>query len=339
MFFSLNKSKLGIDIGTSSIKVAQLKKEQEAGAYRLETYGIVNVSSELGQKVGVDVIAQTAEILRQLLARTGATTKKVVASLPNNTVFISVVEMPALSEKELKSAIEWEARRYIPLPLEEVTLSWSLLSEPPVNNKTKVLLTAVPTSVIDNYLQMFKIAGLEPQALEIEALAMIRSLVGSRKDSILLVDIGARNTSLNLVDKGFLRVSRNLALGGDTITQSISQSLKISLGRAEQFKKDLGLSGEMEQIPQAMRHVLDTIKSEISQLMKIYESSGKMIDEIIFSGAGAYLPGLANYFSDLNLRVSLGDPLQFVDFDPTVRAHLSQNALGLSVAIGLAIRG
>ncbi|MBI4050732.1 MAG: type IV pilus assembly protein PilM [Candidatus Doudnabacteria bacterium] len=338
MFFSLSKSKLGIDIGTSSIKAVQLKKEREAQDYHLETYGTVNVAAELNQRSELDVISRTAEIIKQLLVKAQVTTKKVVASLPNSIVFVSVIEMPALSEKELKSAVDWEARRYVPLPLEEVTLSWSVLSEPPQNGKNKVLLTAVPTSVIDNYLQMFKLAGLEPLALEIEALALIRSLVGAGKECVLIIDIGARNTSLNLVDKGFLRVSRNLAIGGDTLTQAVSQSLKISFGRAEQFKKDLGVMGGADQIPQAMRPALDTIKNETRQLLKIYESTGGAVRHIIFTGSGAYLPGLINYFSDIGIKAALGDPLQFIKFDQEIKPHLSRAALGLSVAIGLAIR-
>lgn len=337
MFFSSPKSKLGIDIGTSSIKVVQLKKE--ADAYALLTYGVVNVNYPTAAPMDFDVIGQTAVILKELVAKSAATTKKVVASLPNNIVFISVIEMPAMSERELKSAIEWEAHRYVPLPLEEVTLSWSILGEPRASGANlKVLLTAVPTTVIDNYLKMFKLAGLDPIALEIEALALIRSLIGSRKDGYIIIDIGARSTSLNLVDKGFLRVSRNLALGGETITAAVAKGLKVSFARAEQFKKDLGLDGELQQIPQTIRPIMDTIKSETAQLIKIYESGGGSVQELIFAGSGSRIPGLLNYFADLGPKQELGDPLKFVSFNPKLKANLSQMAPALSVALGLAMR-
>ena|SRR3989344_1649863 len=349
MIFSFRKpkSKLGVDIGTSSIKVVQLKKEEKG--YLLETYGIVDVSLRKSMDSGFDAIAETARILRLLLEKSRVTTKKVVASLPNNIVFVSMIEIPEMSEKELKAAIEFEARRYVPLPLEEVTLSWSVLREPSfakategkpaTSQKLKILLTAVPTSVIENYLKMFKIAGLEPQALEIESLALIRSLAGSRSESFMIVDIGARNTSLSLVDKGFLRLSRNLTVGGETITAAIARGLKVSVQRAEQFKKDLGLGGELlKQIPDALRPPIDTIKSEITQLINIYESGGGSIREIIFAGLGAKLPGLVEYFSDLGPRVALGDPLKFVSHDPQVKPYLTPVALSLSVAMGLAMR-
>lgn len=335
MFFSHSKSKLGIDIGTSTIKIVQLKEEE--GRFILETYAEVNASAQLGN-ADVDVVGETARLLRELVDKAQVSTKKVVASLPNNLVFVSIIDMPVLSDKELKNAIEWEARRYVPLPLEEVTLQWSVMRESANAQRLKVLLTAVPTTVVDNYLRMFRLAGLEPLALDIEALALIRCLVGERPDGFLIIDIGARNTSLNLVDKGFLRISRNLPVGGDTITSGIAQSLKVSAARAEQFKTDLGLSGNLDQIPQVMKAALESIKNETSQLIKIYESSGGSINEIIFTGSGSYMPGLSAYFANLGIKVSLGEPLRFVEYDPRLRASLSKVSLGLSVALGLAMR-
>lgn len=337
--FSRSTSKLGIDIGTSSIKIVQLKKEQ--AEFSLETYGIVSVSGQFGQEAHFNAISETAEILKQLLQQSHTTTNKVVASLPSSVVFVTMIEMPKLSEKELKQAIEFEARRYIPLPLEEVTTAWNVLEEPGggPDSKVQVLLTAVPSVVIENYVKMFKLTGLQPQALEIEALALIRSLLGSRKEGYIIIDIGGRSTSLNLVDRGLLRVSRNVLVGGETITTGIAQNLKISLSRAEQFKRDLGLTrGLAQQIPQAMRPALDRIKNETAGLLRIYESGGGTVQEIILAGNEALLPGLVQYFSDLGPRVVLGDPLKFIAVSGEAKATLNRKALALSVAVGLAMR-
>ncbi len=335
MFFSHSKSKLGVDIGTSTIKVAQIKDEN--GKHILQTYGMVNVAYE-NLKLESDVIGETALVLKELLDKAHVTTKKVIASLPGNVVFVSAIEVPVMSEKELKNAIEWEARRYVPLPLEEVTLSWSVV--PALNDATKykALITAVPKTVIDNYLKMFKLAGLEPEALEIEALALIRSLIGPVSDSLIIIDIGARNTSVNLVDKGFLKISRTLSIGGDTITAGIAQNLNISMLRAEQFKIDLGLSAEIQQIPKVMRQTIDAIKTETGQLIKIFESGGGAVTEVIFAGSGSKLPGLARYFSDLGLATSLGNPLKFIEYDESIKNNLQKVATGLAVALGLAMR-
>lgn len=335
MFFSRSKSKLGVDIGTSSIKVVQLRTEGEK--HILETYGIVNVGASAGPPAQHDAITETAQILKRLLTSSRITSNKVVASLPNNIVFVSMLDMPDLSDKELKGAIEWEARRYVPLPLEEVTLSWSVLRQPGAG-QLKVLLTAVPTSVINNYLKMFKLARLVPEALEIEALALIRSLIGLRKESFIIVDIGARITSLNLVDKGFLRISRSLAVGGETVTNNIAQSLNINFTRAEQFKRDLGLSGHMGEVPQAMRPALDTLRSEVGGLINIYESNGGQIQEIVFTGNGSQLPGLTEFMNDLGPKITMGNPLKFISYDPRIEKNLAGVSASLSVALGLAMR-
>ena len=280
MLFGKSKSQLGIDIGTSNIKIVQLRPENNR--FILETYGLVNVSYQITNKDSTLAINQTAAILKNLIAKAKVTTNQIVASLPNSAVFTSVIEMPKIPRDELKAAVEFEAKKYVPLPLSEVALSWSVLENrhPKVTRETnlgnlkavdesknRILLTAVPSAVIDNYLKVFQLAGLEPLALEIEALSLIRSLVAEDARTTILIDIGAKSTSINLVDDGYLRLSKNLNVGGDTVTTSIAGSLSVNFSRAEQFKKDFGLSTSSPQMPQMMRPILDILKNEAMQLM------------------------------------------------------------------------
>lgn len=351
MLFGKPKSCLGVDIGTSNIKIVQLLPEKDK--FILETYGIVNVSYQIANKDSNLAVNQTAEILKNLIKKSGATSSRVVSSLPNSVVFTSVIEMPKIPEDELKEAIEYEAKKYVPLPLEEIALSWSVIDQKAGkitkdtnlgtfnksdSTKSKILLTAVPTVVIDNYLKVFELAGLEPDALEIEALSLIRSLIGNESKIILLVDIGAKNTSINLVDGGYLRLSKNLSVGGDTVTTSIAQSLNVNFARAEQFKKDFGLSAQGQQIPQMMRPILDIIKNEAQQLIGIFESRGERIDKILLSGGGAKLPHLADYFSILGKPVVQANPWSKIIFSPKLKPIIEPQGLNLAVAVGLAMR-
>lgn len=342
MLFSKAKSQLGVDIGSSNIKLAQLRPQNNQ--FVLETYGLVNVSYQIAGKDGSSV-KNTAEILRKLIDRAGVTTDKVVASLPNNSVFTSVIEMPKLPESELKVAVEFEAKKYVPLPLQEVALSWSLIEDKKQQKKTgtgperiKVLLTAVPSTVIDNYIKVFQLASLDVQALEIEALALIRALIGEDSNSNLLIDIGAKNTSINLVDSGYLRLSKNLNVGGDTITAGLSQSLSVNFSRAEQFKKDFGLSSGATAIPQVMRPILDVIKNEASQLINLFESRGQKIDKIILTGGGSKLPSLKEYLSALGKPVISANPWDKVLYPSQLKAVIEPLGLNLAVAMGLAMR-
>ncbi len=351
MLFSKPKSHIGVDIGTSNIKIAQLKPKD--GKFTLETYGVVNVAYQISSKDSAAAIAQTAEILKNLIKKSRATTNKIVASLPNSVVFTSVIEMPIMPENELKSAIEFEAKKYVPLPLSEVSLSWSVIQDKKskVNLETnlasvgktdpsrnKILLTAVPNVVVENYLKVFRTAGLEPMALEIEALSLIRSLVNEDDKTILLLDIGAKNTSINLVDNGYLRFSKNLNVGGDTVTTSIAHSLSVNFVRAEQFKKDFGLSPAGQQIPQVIRPILDIIKNEAGNLISLFESKGDRIDQVLLSGAGSKLPSLTEYFSALGKPVLLANPWAKVNYPPELKPIVEPLGLNLAVAVGLAMR-
>ncbi len=351
MLFSKQKSQLGLDIGSSNIKIAQLRPKDNQ--FVLETYGLVNTSYQIANKESSSLVKQTAELLKDLMKRAGVTTNKVVASLPNNSVFTSVIEMPKIPQSELKTAVEFEAKKYVPLPLTEVALSWSIIEEKKAtltkdsnigsfqsdaSNRTKVLLTAVPTAVIKNYLEVFKLAGLEALALEIEALALIRSLVGEDLGNNILIDIGAKSTSVNLVDSGYLRLSKNLNIGGDTITTTLSKSLSVNFARAEQFKKDFGLSGSNGQIPQVMRPILDVIKNEVGQLIGLFESRGQRIDKIIITGGGSRLPSLKEYLASLSKPIVTANPWTRVEYPEKLKPVIEPLGLNLAVAMGLAMR-
>ncbi|MEK7075889.1 MAG: type IV pilus assembly protein PilM [Patescibacteria group bacterium] len=333
MFFSSKKSILGIDIGTTNIKIAQITSKDNV--HTLETYGLVNAAFDIDE-TKEESIAKTVLILKNLIEKSGVSTNKIVASLPNSAVFTSVIDLPPLKDNELKAAIEFEAKKYVPLPITEMTLSWSTIEKMP-DGKTRILLTAVPNSILRSYLKIFQQAKLEPVALEIEALALIRALIGDDKGSILIIDVGAKSTHLNIVENGNLLLTRNIPMGGDTITQKIAESLKISMVRAEQFKKDFGLT-QSNLIPENIKPILANIKSEAKQLQGIYQARGKKFDKIMIVGGTANLPGLNEFFSDMDAKIVNGDPLSKLTFPADLKPVISQYAENLSVAIGLALR-
>lgn len=333
MFFSSKKSILGIDIGTNGIKIAQVTTKENT--HILDTYGLVNLPFTIDE-TREDVLQRTAEILRNLIDKAGVTTAKTVASLANSSVFTSIIEMPKLSEEELKQAVEFEAKKYVPLPMDQCTLSWTKL-EALADGRSKVLITAVPNTMLRAYLKIFALAKLQPFALEIESLALIRSIVGDDRGNDLLIDIGAKATHLNITEKGNLVLTRSTPIGGETITKKIAESLNITDARAEQFKKDFGMN-QSSVIPQTIRPILMAIKTEALQLQSIYNARNKQFDKIILVGGGANLPGLMEFFSDMGPKVIKGDALSRVTFNPELKPLLSQYATNLAVAIGLALR-
>lgn len=336
MFFSKKKSILGVDIGTANIKIAQVTHGDKM---ILDTYGIVNTEYQLGGKNDKLAIEQMAGILKTLIQKAGVTTKRCVISFPNSAVFTSVFQMPKIQGQELGSAVEFEAKKYVPLALSEVDLSWSTIGGDNASSadSLKILLTAVPKQITANYKQVFNLAGLDPEVGEIEALALIRSLIGNVPINCVIIDIGARSTGLNIIENGFLRLSRNLNIGGDTITDKIAQALNISIFRAEQFKKDFGVS-KSAFIPDTIRPILNIIKNEVKQLLTIYESQNIKVEKILLVGGGTNMPGIVEFFNDLKIQVELGNPLKSVAYNQTLEPVLKRYSSSLAISIGLALR-
>lgn len=332
--FAKKKSILGVDIGTANIKIAQIDHGSSAV---LQTYGIVNTPYQLGGKNDDVVVPETAKLLKALISKAGVTTNRCVISFPNISVFSSVIELPAMAESEIGPAVEHEAKKYVPLALSDIDLSWTQISDPSSAN-IKVLLTAVPKQITKNYLKLFELAGLQPLVGEIEALALIRSLIGNSPANCVIIDIGAKSTGLNIIENGYLRLSRNLNVGGETITTKIAQTLNISEARAEQFKKDFGVSGSTF-IPETIKPVLNVVKTEVKQLLTLYQSqNNKKLEKIILVGGGANLPAITQFFSDLGVAVEPGSPLKTIGYSKSIAPVLERYALSLPIAIGLALR-
>ncbi|MFH1228279.1 MAG: pilus assembly protein PilM, partial [Planctomycetota bacterium] len=125
--FGKSKSFLGIDLGTSSIKLVELK--EEGGQPRLLTYGFVEEPTDIVKSDSVEAQGKTIALLKQLIKKTGVVSQGVVAAMPSFTVFSSIISLPSMSNKDLNSAIRWEAKKFVPMPLEEMVLDWRLLRE------------------------------------------------------------------------------------------------------------------------------------------------------------------------------------------------------------------
>ncbi|HMQ01692.1 MAG TPA: type IV pilus assembly protein PilM [Candidatus Doudnabacteria bacterium] len=333
MWFGKDKSILGVDIGTQAIKMVQVRSTD----HLLETYGIVDLIEPITNQTKTEVISATVELLKTLTEKARVTTKRCALSLPNSAVFTSVIDMPRMSDSELEQAMKFEAKKYVPLPFEEVSLSWSLISEDSANNSIKVLLIAVPKQIRDTYISIFQKAGLDLEIIEIEALALIRSLVEDKSKNDVIIDIGAKVTGINFIRQGLLQLTRNLNIGGDSITERIAQTLNLQVGRAEQFKRDFGLNST-EFLPEAVKPVLNTIRSEIKQVIDIYKSHSVNVDRLVLVGGGAQMPGLQEYFAELAPTVSYGNSLSHLSYPAEVEPVLMRYSMQLPVAIGLALR-
>ncbi len=345
-----SKSVLGVDLGTAGIKIAELSRSGDK--FDLKNYGILDFlatsipgsaqepltrKGDAATKFGDELLIAG---LRNLISRVKPSSHDVVASISSFLTFATVIELPYLSEKDLGKAIPFEARKYIPVPLSEVILDWSIINvrESSLPN-VEVFLAAVPKEEAERYRTIFLSAGLNLKALELENIALVRALIASDPSPLVIINLGGRSTSIVIVDKGFERVSRNYELGGFEVTKAVSASLGIGFERAEELKKTQGLKGDSSFV-EAATPLIDMIVFEAKKTIANYEESKKSkIAKVILTGGQANMPGLKEYFgSKLGKETLIGDPLNRISFHKALGGVLKDLSSSLAVALGLAMR-
>jgi len=347
-FFS-SKSVLGVDIGTASIKIAELNHLRDK--FELKNYGILDFLSkkETDQKLYDEYIAGG---IKELISRTKPSTKNSVASIPSFSTFSTVIELPYLSEKDLAKAIPFEARKYIPIPLNELVLDWTIINIAEVNkyqtssqqNKSypnvEVFIAAVPKEETERYRKIFLKAGLTLKALELENIALIRSLIGEDKSPLAMVNLGGRSTSIVVINKGFERISRNYEIGGFELTKALSKALRVSFERAEEIKKVEGLKSTNPSLTESITPLIDMIIFEIKKTISNFEEDKKTkITKLILTGAQANMIGLKDYFAKkIDKEVVIGNPFSRISYNKTLKPILPSLGSSLALALGLAMR-
>ncbi|MFH0805196.1 MAG: type IV pilus assembly protein PilM [Patescibacteria group bacterium] len=335
---------VGIDVGTSSIKLVQLAAG-ESGP-RLVTFGLATKEKA---SLLVDQQLQAAADLRSLLTQARVTTDLAVGALPATSVFNTIIDFPAMTEKETNSAIQWEAKKLIPLPLDKVSLHWQILppdhpSQQPGKESQKIILSAAPRELINRYLALFRAANLRLATLETEHRALQRSLV-SPHTTTLVIDIGTSATNLILYHHDLPLMSRNVAIGGESFSRTIANTLNITAERAEQMKSTFGLPTEsysVHPVIKALQFAVDTtIVQEIRYLLRVIQPTvPKPPAEIVLTGGGCSLRNIEQYLERMvGIPTHTGDPWRHVSYPEELRDDLRQIGPQMAVAIGLALHG
>lgn len=370
--FELFKTKknhfVGVDFGTSSIKVVELSYANQK--INLENYGFADFSLQKNDNMKLALSEDVFnELLKKIIAKMG-----IMASMPANVSIpgfnglITIIELPNMPDEELSKAIQFEAHKYIPSSLDEIAMSWEIIERKieqtekdkekendiiskikskvehqnvkPVG-RLKVLLVAAPKKDIERYDRLVSGVGLEVNAIELETFSIVRSLVGDESGTFLIVDIGSRATNIMLVEKGVIQVNRNIDAGGDEITSAIADGMNISRARAEIFKKgekDI-INGKESAI---VVPVLDLIVGELRRIIGAYRAKKDKVEfeALIISGGTAKMCGMEEYFNKaLNEKVKIGNPWRGISVNNEVIPLIKELGSSFSVALGLALRG
>lgn len=343
---SRDRNVVGIDVGTSTLKIIQVKTAGEHAV--LETYGELSTAAYTGGESGRAMLLvdeKVSQMITDLKKEANATSKRGVIAIPLRYTFVTVIEMPQLSDSELAEAIQYEARKYIPISLNDVVLDWWRIPESTGGEKSptvSILLAAVQREVIEKYKRILTDAQMEAAGFEIEIFSAARA-VGSRiRSAYILFDIGALSTKIAVIDQGIIRAVHHVDRASQAFSLAISQSLGIDFKRAEVMKREVGIV----QRPEAagVRHtitpLLDSIFDEADRLRSNYRrKSGVSIDKAILLGGGSLMPGLVDYAIErLGIEVLLANPFTQLEYPAFLQQTLKGIAPGFSIAVGLALK-
>ncbi|MDX9779266.1 MAG: type IV pilus assembly protein PilM [Patescibacteria group bacterium] len=335
---------LGIDIGDSSLKMVELRKKGKK--IFLSNYAFSENVTDVNFTKVADV-NYLAQAILKVKAEAGIKAKKVTASLPTFSVFSSIIHLPTIDRKNMDKIVADEAKKVIPLPLEEMILDWKIVPHKTgedEKNGSRVFLTGSPKKLVRRYIEIFRLAKLELASLETETFSLVRSLLGNDPSTVMIVEIGANSTDLSVVQDSIPVLNRSLEVCGSTVTQTLADKLGLSFIQAEQFKLDLSASlsdGSKDELPQLIIKTLGPVIHEIEYMREFFEKNGasNKIEKIVLSGGGALLLNLADYLSKhLNLQVIIGDPFSRVSYPVEMQPIINEVGSKLAVAAGLALR-
>jgi type IV pilus assembly protein PilM len=360
--FTSNKSSdnaLGIDIGTSSIKVVQLKKK--GGKAILETYGALSLGPYGKSEIGAIANLQTEDIARalaDLMKESNVTTNSGVVAIPSSSSLIFTISLPSrVTEDQLPNIVPIEARKYIPVPISEVSLDWFMI--PPeisvFDNNTiaqsnsttdadpniEVLVVAIHNDILSRFKDVLSKTDIRAESFEMEIFSNIRSSFGHDLTPILFIDFGASKTKLSIVEGGVVRVFHIVNRGSQDITRNISSVLGVSFEEAEKLKRSVGLNDTSNsKVADIVRLSVDYIFSDTNSVVLAYEKKyNKNVSKVTLVGGGSLIRGLKEKASEsLNIEIVYGDPFSKTEAPAFLKPVLELSGPEFSVAVGLALR-
>lgn len=334
---------VGIDFGTHSVKAVELSRITS------DNPALVNLGSQVTPKGVINSEDKNdkrrlADVLKKLFDSSRIKNRNVVMALPEFSVFTRFLEFPGVKKEELKDAVYFEAKQYIPMPLNEVQLSYVPIGFNTEKNAPRVLVVAAPRKIVDIYINIAMLAGVDLIAIETESVAMGRSMYrSSGKKNLVMLDFGANSTDMSILSDGYLVFSQSIAIGSDSLTQAIINKFNFEYQRAEEFKRNYGISeGVLEgKILNVLSPIVESIMVEVRRGVEFYKNRTLSVPptDYLLNGDGALLPGLPEYVSkSLGVNAILANPWNNIVVDDKFRDIVIKSGSSYSVAIGLSLK-
>lgn len=332
----------GIDIGHSTVKIMQLGKMTDR--YIMKAYGNAQLdknSIDKGEIVDHESIARTLKNLltSQLVGKISV--NKIAFSVPNEYSFSRVLTVPSMSHKELISVINTELEQSMPIKSEDLYYDYDTVS---VNGDIEIQLVAAPKIIIDSYVSLSQLLGLEVAFVETNISAVTRAVKNTEITQgvvSLIIDMGSSAADLTLYDGVEIRITSTANCGGEAITKSIAEELGINAVQAHILKTKYGIdpSKRQREITKAVAKVLENLFTEINKVNKyiVERPNGRPIDQIIIVGGGSNIPGISSYITEsLKIPTRVCNVWKDIDFGVLPKPENAEKTI-YTTAIGLAM--
>jgi type IV pilus assembly protein PilM len=348
------KLALGLDIGSSGVKLIQLKEQRRRGevVYQLQSFGMKPLPPEAivdGALMNSTAIVQA---IQELLGELKVKQKEVAIGVSGHSVIIKKISMPRMSQDELEEAIQWEAEQHIPFDIKDVNLDTQIL-KPDANDATgqmDVLLVAAKKDMINDYSTVVTEAGLTPVVVDVDAFAVQNCFSANYdvpQETIVLINAGAAVVNINILSGGVTTFTRDVTIGGNQFTEEIQKQLNVSYEEAEALKVGGGRGDADAVVPQevekVMTQVAEQVAGEIQRSLDFYAGTAAdaSFSKVYLSGGTAKVPALFKTIeSRVGVPVEILNPFKRIEidnrkFDPAFIMDVAPQA---AVAVGLALR-
>ena len=348
--FAANTQVLGLDIGSSAIKLVQIKEVK--GTYILQKLGYKPLEAEAIVDGTVMNPGRVVATIKELVQENAVKLKNVALSISGHSVIVKKISLPPMPDSELEGQVKLAAEQYIPFDINEVNLDFHVLNPNEVTEdgeaQVSILLVAAKKDKVNELTDLVVGAGLKPVIVDVDAFA-VENMYGVnydvRPDEITaIVNIGASVMNINILNTGTSVFTRDISVGGNRYTEAVQREMGMPYERAESVKKgNKGKRLDDESVASVIEGVNAEVASEIARTVDYYKSTGAdvEIDKILVCGGCARVDGLVEQLSDrMGVSVELSNPFHRIDttegdFDESLLTDFAPQA---SVGVGLALR-
>lgn len=329
---------MGLDIGTSSVKYVQLKKKGRLT--KLVGYGKVPIPKNTVIEGVISETEKLAGLIKDAFDNPQwgkITADRVYVSLPESKLFTRIIDLPVVEEKDIKEAITYEIEQTIPMAQDDLYIDWQVIDQ--AKDKSTVFLSAGPKSIINSYIQLLDILGLEPQGLEMSLAAIARSMVSNKQkvDPVIILDIGDQSSSVAVFDSN-LRVTGSQPIGGGTIKERLMKELGIN--EEEALKETRFGIGEKGKAAVIIQEEMDKLIAEVKKMVDYYKQKfpDAEVKTMLLCGGLGFMPGLSAYLEKKGFAPKVGNPWVNISIYP-IKPVPKEEVPGYATAIGLCLRG